>query len=130
MPNVFSKLAVPLQEWGLSMVPQVNRLVRGYVKNRTTIQRSILFILILRSILSMRQIIKSIKKSNNNNAKPKTQQNRPKSKKVEVDMTFFKQLYKLLQIVMPGIRSKEFWLLIIHSGFLGTVWQFTFSIYS
>lgn len=34
-------------------------------------------------------------------------------------MTFFKQIYKLLQIVMPGIRSKEFWLLIIHSGFLG-----------
>lgn len=37
----------------------------------------------------------------------------------KVDMTFFKQLYKLLQIVMPGVRSKEFWLLIIHSGFLG-----------
>jgi hypothetical protein len=34
-------------------------------------------------------------------------------------MIFFKQIYKLLQIVMPGIRSKEFWLLIIHSGFLG-----------
>jgi hypothetical protein len=34
-------------------------------------------------------------------------------------MVFFKQIYKLLQIVMPGIRSKEFWLLIIHSGFLG-----------
>jgi ATP-binding cassette subfamily D (ALD) long-chain fatty acid import protein len=33
-------------------------------------------------------------------------------------MTFFKQIYKLIQIVMPGIRSKEFWLLIIHSGFL------------
>lgn len=33
-------------------------------------------------------------------------------------MAFFKQIYKLVQIVMPGIRSKEFWLLIIHSGFL------------
>lgn len=127
MPNVFSKLAVPLQEWGLSMVPQVSRLVRGYAKNRTTIQRSILFILILRSILSMRQIIKSIKKSSAGQAKPKTQQNKQKSKKVEVDMTFFKQLYKLLQIVMPGIRSKEFWLLIIHSGFL--VFRTILSVY-
>jgi hypothetical protein len=62
MPNVFSKLA--LQEWGLRMVPQVTRLVRGYGKHRTTIQRSILFILILRSVLSIRQIIKTIKRSN------------------------------------------------------------------
>ncbi|KAG1453298.1 hypothetical protein G6F55_008215 [Rhizopus delemar] len=36
----------------------------------------------------------------------------------QVDVVFFKQLYKLLQIIMPGIRSKEFWLLIVHSGFL------------
>lgn len=42
-------------------------------------------------------------------------------------MVFFKQLYKLLQIVMPGIRSKEFWLLIIHSGFL--VFRTVLSVY-
>lgn len=36
-------------------------------------------------------------------------------------MMFFRQLYKLLQIAMPGIRSKEFWMLIIHSGFLGNL---------
>lgn len=34
-------------------------------------------------------------------------------------MVFFKQFYKLLQIVMPGLKSKEFWMLVIHSGFLG-----------
>jgi ATP-binding cassette subfamily D (ALD) long-chain fatty acid import protein len=39
----------------------------------------------------------------------------------QVNMTFFRQLYKLLQIAMPGIRSKEFWMLIIHSGFLGNL---------
>lgn len=144
MPNVFSKLAI--QEWGLSMVPHVTRLVRGYGKHRTTIQRSILFILILRSVLSLRQIIKSIKKSHAadaTNATLNKKKTRQQNKKVEVsaksafcqsieresimifmckqqvDMTFFKQIYKLLQIVMPGIRSKEFWLLIIHSGFLG-----------
>ncbi|KAF1798933.1 putative ABC fatty acid transporter [Mucor lusitanicus] len=124
MPNVFSKLAI--QEWGLSMVPQVMRLVRGYGKHRTTIQRSILFLLIFRSLLSMRQLVKAFKKSNS--ALPsKKRQPANKSKKVEVDMTFFKQLYKLLQIVMPGVRSKEFWLLIIHSGFL--IFRTVLSVY-
>ncbi|KAI8640593.1 ABC transporter transmembrane region 2-domain-containing protein [Parasitella parasitica] len=42
-------------------------------------------------------------------------------------MVFFKQLYRLLQIVMPGIRSKEFWLLIIHSGFL--IFRTVLSVY-
>ncbi|KAI8880926.1 hypothetical protein K501DRAFT_296162 [Backusella circina FSU 941] len=42
-------------------------------------------------------------------------------------MTFFRQLYKLLQIAMPGIRSKEFWMLIIHSGFL--VFRTVLSVY-
>ncbi|EIE80159.1 hypothetical protein RO3G_04864 [Rhizopus delemar RA 99-880] len=48
-------------------------------------------------------------------------------KKAEVDVVFFKQLYRLLQIVMPGLRSKEFWLLVIHSGFL--VFRTVLSVY-
>ncbi|KAG0934350.1 hypothetical protein G6F57_009171 [Rhizopus arrhizus] len=48
-------------------------------------------------------------------------------KKAEVDVVFFKQLYRLLQIVMPGLRSKEFWLLIVHSGFL--VFRTLLSVY-
>lgn len=83
MPNVFSKLA--LQEWGLSMVPHVMRLVRGYGKHRITIQRSILFLLIFRSLLSMRQLVKAFKKSNSD---PASKKRHPaaaaKSKKVEV----------------------------------------------
>ncbi|KAI7896775.1 ABC transporter transmembrane region 2-domain-containing protein [Mucor mucedo] len=123
MPNVFSKLA--LQEWGLSMLPHVSRFAKGYARNKTTIQRSILFVLLFRAVLSLRQIIRSIKKSNADDAKPSAK--RKQNKKVAVDMTFFKQIYKLLQIVMPGIRSKEFWLLIIHSGFL--VFRTVLSVY-
>jgi hypothetical protein len=79
MPNVFSKLA--LQEWGLSMVPQVTRLMRGYGKHRTTIQRSILFLLIFRSLMSLRQLVKAFKKSNKGDAKKRRE---TKNKKVEV----------------------------------------------
>ncbi|GAA5796800.1 hypothetical protein HPULCUR_002175 [Helicostylum pulchrum] len=121
MPNVFSKLA--LQEWGLSMVPHLSKLIKGYGKHRVTIRRSVLLILIFRAILSMRQLVKSVKKSNAQDDSSSRKQN----KKVAVDMVFFKQLYKLLQIVMPGIKSKEFWLLIIHSGFL--VFRTVLSVY-
>jgi hypothetical protein len=82
MPNVFSKLAI--QEWGLSMVPHVMKLVRGYGKHRATIQRSILFLLIFRSLLSLRQLVKAIRKSNNDPALKKRDPAAKKNKKVEV----------------------------------------------
>lgn len=34
-------------------------------------------------------------------------------------MVFFQRLKRLLKIVIPGIRSKELWLLVVHSAFLG-----------
>ncbi|CAG8550382.1 4796_t:CDS:10, partial [Ambispora gerdemannii] len=37
---------------------------------------------------------------------------------VAVDRVFYERLRKLLKIVIPGYKSKEFWLLIVHSGFL------------
>lgn len=42
-----------------------------------------------------------------------------KNKKIDVDMAFIRQIQRLLRIVMPGLRSKEFGMLVIHSGFLG-----------
>jgi ATP-binding cassette subfamily D (ALD) long-chain fatty acid import protein len=42
-----------------------------------------------------------------------------KNKKVDVDMAFIRQIQRLLRVVMPGLRSKEFGMLVIHSGFLG-----------
>lgn len=38
--------------------------------------------------------------------------------RVEVDAAFFERLNKILAIVIPGIRSKEATLLILHSAFL------------
>ncbi|CDS12272.1 Putative ATP-binding cassette, subfamily D(ALD), member 2 [Lichtheimia ramosa] len=42
-------------------------------------------------------------------------------------MAFFKQLQRLLRIVMPGVRSKEFWMLVVHSFFL--VFRTVLSVY-
>lgn len=80
MPNVFSKLV--LQDWALSALPYVNNVFRQYGKHRTTIQRSIIFILILRSILSIRRLVKSMKKKGT--TKPVKNN---KNKKVEVKDT-------------------------------------------
>lgn len=43
-----------------------------------------------------------------------------KNEKVEVDRQFFLRLARLLRIIMPNgaIKSKEFWILAMHSGFL------------
>ena len=42
----------------------------------------------------------------------------PKRSKVAVDGVFFARLWKILRIVIPGVLSPEFWLLMTHSGFL------------
>lgn len=41
-------------------------------------------------------------------------------KKVSLDKNFFKQFKFLLKIVLPGIKSKEFLILVLHTLFLGS----------
>lgn len=79
MPNVFSKLAIP--NWVLSALPYINNLFRQYGKHRTTVQRSIIFLLILRSILSIRQIVKAMNKKENVKTRKKNNK-----KKAEVQL--------------------------------------------
>ncbi|CAG8466483.1 6463_t:CDS:10 [Ambispora leptoticha] len=50
-----------------------------------------------------------------------------KKQKVAVDHVFYERLRKLLKIVIPGYKSKEFWMLIVHSGFL--VFRTILSVY-
>ncbi|KAI8093058.1 ABC transporter transmembrane region 2-domain-containing protein [Halteromyces radiatus] len=60
--------------------------------------------------------------------KPKTKKSLDhKNKKVDVDMAFIRQIQRLLKIVMPGLRSKEFGMLVVHSGFL--VFRTILSVY-
>ena len=41
---------------------------------------------------------------------------------------FFERLRRLLKIVIPGYKSKEFWLLIVHSTFLGMLEYFEYNL--
>ncbi|RKP07988.1 ABC transporter transmembrane region 2-domain-containing protein [Thamnocephalis sphaerospora] len=50
-----------------------------------------------------------------------------KNGRVEVDLVFFERLQYLLKIVIPGLRSKEFWMLMLHSAFL--VFRTILSVY-
>lgn len=90
MPNVFSKLVLP--EWALSTVPYINNIFRQYGKYRTTIQRSIIFVLILRSTLSIRRLILAMKKKET--TKVPTESGTRK-KKVEVKLYNSQHVYIL-----------------------------------
>lgn len=89
MPNVFSKLAI--QEWGLSMLPHVVSLLKGYSRHRITIQRSILFLFIFRSLMSMRRLTQAFQKSQKNDTKKKVKLEQQK-KKVEVKKNIYKNV--------------------------------------
>jgi ATP-binding cassette subfamily D (ALD) long-chain fatty acid import protein len=82
MPNVFSKLA--FQEWGLSMAPTVAQWIRSYGRHRQTIQRSILLIFLLRSVMSMRQFIIAFRKGGKSKDRKTQKKMQQEKKKVEV----------------------------------------------
>lgn len=47
-----------------------------------------------------------------------TKASKKKSKKAEVDAVFLKRFLGIAKIIIPGVSSKEFWLLNLFSGFL------------
>ncbi|KAI9308165.1 ABC transporter transmembrane region 2-domain-containing protein [Cunninghamella echinulata] len=123
MTNVISKLASsPTVQ---TLLPYILQGVVAYKKHRITIRRSLYLLFLLRGILSIYQSINKFKKEQ---TKPKqTTKLDAKKKKVDVDMAFLKQIQRLLKIVMPGIKSKEFGMLVVHSGFL--VFRTILSVY-
>lgn len=100
MPNVFSKLA--LQEWGLSLLPHVMKVVKTYSRHRLTIQRSILFLFIFRALMSMRQLVKAFQKSQKSDMKKKVKLDQQQKKKVEVKEIPLLYRKKKLNITIGG----------------------------
>ncbi|KAF9998288.1 hypothetical protein BGZ65_006206, partial [Modicella reniformis] len=93
------------------------KVVKAYTNNRSTVKRSI-WITILATIAfriynmsTYKPIMTEVKKTGLSRADGK-------SAKVAVDRVFFQRFMKILRLVIPGWRSKEFWLLVVHSGFL------------
>ncbi|CAM0135483.1 unnamed protein product [Umbelopsis sp. WA50703] len=124
MPNTYSKLA-SLGQHGASASVQAKvlfkELIVRYANHRTTIKRLVLAALLASTINRIRGTI-------NKSSKMKSATKDTKLKdKVEVDMVFFQRLKRLLTIVIPGIRSKELWLLVVHSAFL--VFRTILSVY-
>ncbi|CDH53471.1 abc fatty acid [Lichtheimia corymbifera JMRC:FSU:9682] len=114
------------------MAPMLKQWASLYLKHRDTIRRVLLLLFVVRSFLSIRKSIRLFKKETNKPTKPRLDTTTPapdekKKRKVEVDMAFFKQIQRLLRIVMPGVRSKEFWMLVVHSFFL--VFRTVLSVY-
>jgi ATP-binding cassette subfamily D (ALD) long-chain fatty acid import protein len=106
-----------------------------YVKHRTRISRAVYLALLLalakrihnavgeqkaasRRQAEMRSRPGTSGLGNNNNTPEKKSEGPGGKKRVELNREFFKSLLRLLRIVIPGWRSKEFRLLVSHSVFL------------
>ncbi|KAI9311286.1 ABC transporter transmembrane region 2-domain-containing protein [Dichotomocladium elegans] len=127
MPTVFSKLAA--SRWAM-LAPVLKQWASLYLQHRDTIRRSLILLFILRTVLSIRTAVRKFQREEKRPEAPKlstTSDNTNNKRKVEVNMAFMKQIQRLLSIVIPGVRSKEFWMLIIHSGFL--VFRTVLSVY-
>ncbi|KAJ9070952.1 ATP-binding cassette long-chain fatty acid transporter pxa2 [Entomophthora muscae] len=112
--------------------PQLNvaaELTRGlfseYVRHRTNVKRIVIFTIFSGLLMRITEFL------NPKNRKILNQEAKalgPKSKKkFEVNQIFFIRLRRLLRIVIPGARSKEFGFLILHSFFL--VFRTVLSVY-
>lgn len=109
----------------------LNSLTRGYLANRTRISRVVYVTLFLalvnrvRSAIAEQRAASEVEKANSTttslaelSAKSSASGSPSKRKKVELDRAFFRSLFRLLHIVVPGWRSKEARLLVSHSVFL------------
>jgi ATP-binding cassette, subfamily D (ALD), peroxisomal long-chain fatty acid import protein len=97
----------------------VSHVVSFYLKNRSRISRAV-FLTLLIALLHRIQAAIAEQKAASIRPKPSVSLggDGSKRKKVELDREFFKNLFRLLKIVIPGWRSKEFRLLISHTVFL------------
>ncbi|CAG8957726.1 hypothetical protein HYFRA_00000062 [Hymenoscyphus fraxineus] len=103
----------------------ISQLTTLYLKHRTNISRTVyltlFFALInrIRSAISEQKAAAEQQKSLRKRASTTLGNGEaPKRQKVELNREFFKNLFRLLKICIPGWRSKEMRLLITHSIFL------------
>ena len=117
---VQSKLLPP----GRSVKQLISDLTAQYLKHRTKISRAVYLTLFVALIHRVHNAVAEQKAASRRQAelrsRPSTGDVDPgqKKKRVEINREFFRNLLRLLKIVIPGIRSKELRLLISHSVFL------------
>ncbi len=117
---VHSKLlpSTPIAESSVKRI--IGELTTLYLQNRTRISRAIYLTCAIALINRIRNAIHEQKAAAARQAEARKQGTTGESKKkrVELNREFFKNLLRLLRIVMPGWRSKELRLLLSHSVFL------------
>ncbi|CAG8553057.1 6149_t:CDS:10 [Paraglomus brasilianum] len=125
MPSVFSKLLADGSPRAISQLRLLlQKILEIYMNNRTVLGRAI-WITAMIALYGRRKGSPSPEESGR---RRKGRRDAGGSKmKAEVDQVFFERLRRLLKIVIPGYKSKEFWLLIIHSAFL--VFRTVLSVY-
>ncbi|KAF2803494.1 ATP-binding cassette protein [Mytilinidion resinicola] len=103
----------------------VNELTARYLQHRTRISRAVYLTLFVALINRIRSAISEQKAASLRQAEARkrpgtgpAEGEATSRKKVELNREFFKNLLRLLKIVIPGWRSKELRLLISHSIFL------------
>lgn len=99
----------------------VTNLISLYLQNRTRISRAIYITLFIGLLNRIRIAVKSQSSSSRSDGRNKgtTPENGPgKKRRVELDREFFRNLFKLLRICIPGWKSKELRLLVSHTIFL------------
>jgi ATP-binding cassette subfamily D (ALD) long-chain fatty acid import protein len=116
-----SKLLPP----GRSVKQLISEFTSVYLKHRTKISRAVYLTLFVALIHRVRNAIAEQQAASRRQAELRSRQDagevdvrQKKKKRVEVNREFFRNLLRLLKIVIPGIKSKELRLLISHSVFL------------
>ncbi len=95
------------------MRAEIEKGIEIYTRHRRAINRTIWAALLLSLVRRVRDAVDE-QKSATRSLIPRN----GKSEQIGIDRQFFKRLKSLLKIVIPGIKSKEFGLLITHSCFL------------
>jgi ATP-binding cassette, subfamily D (ALD), peroxisomal long-chain fatty acid import protein len=115
-----SKLLPP----GRSVKQLISEFTSLYLRHRTKISRAVYLTLFVALIHRVHNAIAEQKAASRRQAELRSRPSTgevdggQKKKRVEINREFFRNLLRLLKIVIPGIRSKEFRLLISHSIFL------------
>lgn len=123
-----SKIIVPSAVSERSIKDLISRLTTLYLTHRTKISRTVYVTLTLAFINRVRNAVSEQKAASIHQAQIRAQRSgtatstaeaeKKARKKVELNSEFFRSLWRLLKIVIPGWKSKELRLIISHSFFL------------
>ena len=120
---VQSKILLPSAASEKSIKEIISRLTTLYLTHRTKVSRAVYVTLTLALINRVRNAVSEQKAASAHQARLRSQRANTATsptarKKVELNSEFFRNLWRLLRIVIPGWKSKELRLVISHSFFL------------